>query len=91
LIWLDTGIDIEKEPQPCLTFITPVVFRKWKDSGTVIALFPELPSDIHGSYCVAYEHVGLFDLPLLPVLTMFSATLRRTLWSFTRAVDDGFS
>lgn len=35
-----------------------VVFRKWKDTGTVIALFPELPADIHGRYCDAYEHIG---------------------------------
>jgi hypothetical protein len=37
---------------------TVVVFRKWKDSGDVIALFPEEPSDINGWYCDAYEHVG---------------------------------
>ena len=41
-------------PQP----ITSVVFRKWKDTGTIIALFPELPSDIHGWFCDAYEYVG---------------------------------
>jgi hypothetical protein len=35
-----------------------VVFRTWRDTGTVIALFPELPADIHGRYCDAYEHVG---------------------------------
>jgi hypothetical protein len=35
-----------------------VVFRRWKDCGTVIALFPEIPADIHGSFCEAYEHVG---------------------------------
>ena len=35
-----------------------VVFRQWKDSGDVIALFPELPADVHGRYCDAYEHVG---------------------------------
>lgn len=34
-----------------------VVFRKWKN-GAVVALFPELPADIHGRYCDAYEHVG---------------------------------
>jgi hypothetical protein len=34
-----------------------VVFRKWKN-GDLIALFPELPADIHGRYCDAYEHVG---------------------------------
>jgi hypothetical protein len=34
-----------------------VVFRRWKN-GSLIALFPELPADIHGRYCDAYEHVG---------------------------------
>ena len=45
---------MSKEPTP----ITLVVFRKWKDIGDIIALFPELPSDIHGFYCDSYEHVG---------------------------------
>jgi hypothetical protein len=35
-----------------------VVFRRWKDSGDIIALFPELPSDLSGDHCDAYEHVG---------------------------------
>ena len=35
-----------------------VVFRKWRDTGDIIALFPELPSDLQGWYCDAYEHVG---------------------------------
>jgi hypothetical protein len=35
-----------------------VVFRRWKDSGDIIALFPEIPADIFGRYCEAYEHVG---------------------------------
>ena len=35
-----------------------VVFRRWRDSGDVIALFPEIPADIFGTYCEAYEHVG---------------------------------
>jgi hypothetical protein len=35
-----------------------VVFRKWRDCGTIIAMFPELPSDLQGWYCDAYEHVG---------------------------------
>lgn len=35
-----------------------VVFRRWRDSGDVIALFPELPADIHGRYCDSYEHIG---------------------------------
>ena len=35
-----------------------VVFRRWRDGGVVIALFPELPADIHGNSCGSYEHVG---------------------------------
>ena len=35
-----------------------VVFRKWRDTGSVIALFPEIPTDRQGWYCEAYEHVG---------------------------------
>lgn len=35
-----------------------VVFRKWRDSGTIIALFPELPADLLRRFCDAYEHVG---------------------------------
>jgi hypothetical protein len=36
-----------------------VIFRKdrtgWRDC---FALFPELPSDQHGHYCTAFQHVG---------------------------------
>ena len=35
-----------------------VVFRRWRDTGGVIALFPELPADLGGDCCDAYEHVG---------------------------------
>ena len=35
-----------------------VVFRRWTDSDNVIALFPELPADLGGDYCDAYEHHG---------------------------------
>ena len=35
-----------------------VVFRRWKDGGNIIALFPELPADLYGNHCDAYEHVG---------------------------------
>jgi len=37
---------------------TLVVFRRWRDGDGIIALFPEIPSDIHGYFCEAYEHVG---------------------------------
>ncbi len=35
-----------------------VVFRKWRDGFGVIALFPEIPTDLYGRYCDSYEHVG---------------------------------
>src|SRR5580700_484630 len=35
-----------------------VVFRRWRDTSDIIALFPEIPSDINGYFCEAYEHVG---------------------------------
>jgi len=35
-----------------------VVFRKWRDGFGVIALFPEIPTDLYGYYCESYEHVG---------------------------------
>jgi hypothetical protein len=37
---------------------TLVVFRQWRDTGGVIALFPELPSDLYGYFCDSYERVG---------------------------------
>jgi hypothetical protein len=37
---------------------TQVVFRRWHDTGSIIALFPEIPSDISGHFCEAYEHLG---------------------------------
>ena len=36
---------------------TVVVFR-WEREGGVYALFPELPHDNDGIYCVCYQHVG---------------------------------
>jgi hypothetical protein len=35
-----------------------VIFRRWRDSDAVIALFPEIPADIFGDFCEAYEHIG---------------------------------
>jgi len=37
---------------------THVVFRRWRDGGDIIALFPGIPTDIYGQFCEAYEHVG---------------------------------
>lgn len=36
---------------------TKTIFRKFKD-GEVIALFPEIPSDLEGKYCDSYMHIG---------------------------------
>ena len=35
-----------------------IVFRRWKENGDIIALFPELPADIFGDFCDAYESIG---------------------------------
>ena len=35
-----------------------VVFRRWRDSGDIIALFPEIPADLYNDLCGAYEHIG---------------------------------
>jgi len=40
------------------TIPTDVVFRRWRDTGDVIALFPDIPSDYDGYFCLSYEHVG---------------------------------
>ena len=35
---------------------TIVVFRKWRDTGSVLALFP---FELHnGRLCMSYEHIG---------------------------------
>lgn len=37
---------------------TLVVFRKELDNNGIVALFPELPHDIRGEYCMCYAHLG---------------------------------
>ena len=37
---------------------TAVIFRTWRKSRTVIALFPFEPATSQGVYCMSYEHVG---------------------------------
>lgn len=37
---------------------TKVIFRKWKHTGDVIALFPEHPGTNDPNTCQSYEHVG---------------------------------
>lgn len=41
-----------KEPK------TIVIFRRWKDTGDVVAIFPEIPSDRQGYYCQMFVHHG---------------------------------
>lgn len=35
-----------------------VVFRRWRDTHDLIALFPALPADLHGQYCDSFMHIG---------------------------------
>lgn len=37
---------------------TKTVFRFYRDSGEVIALFPQIAADNHGWHCSSYMHVG---------------------------------
>lgn len=43
---------------PADTDIVRVVFRVWKDSGDIIALFPDLPFDYAGLLVTSYMHIG---------------------------------
>lgn len=40
------------------TDTTKVIFRKWRDTGDVIAFFPAIASDRDGYFCQSYMHVG---------------------------------
>jgi len=42
------------DPKPTPTVC---VFRKWRHGG-ILALFPLLPHDVNGIYCVSYERIG---------------------------------
>lgn len=37
---------------------TKVIFRKWKESGDIIAFFPEEPGNWNATTCNSYEHYG---------------------------------
>ena len=37
---------------------TKTIFRTFKNTGEVIALFPEIPHDRQGDFCMSYMHVG---------------------------------
>ena len=50
-----------------------VIFRKWRDGGEVIALFPCEPTEILNRYCSCYQHIGQHgeaDLPLVIARTV---------------------
>lgn len=38
--------------------MTPVIFRRFKNGGDVIAIFPTIPGDMHHCTCSSYQHVG---------------------------------
>ena len=50
--------DINQPRRSTMNQADIVVFRRWRENGDMIALFPELPADLYGDYCDAYEHVG---------------------------------
>lgn len=35
-----------------------VIFRRWNDTGDIVAIFPEQPADAEGRYCLAYDELG---------------------------------
>ena len=37
---------------------TPVIFRKFRDNGEIIAIFPTLPGTNCPNTCMSYMHVG---------------------------------
>lgn len=37
---------------------TKTIFRKFKKSGDIIALFPEEPYDMRGEFCMSYQNIG---------------------------------
>jgi hypothetical protein len=37
---------------------TQTLFRTFEDSGETIALFPAIPFDLQGCFCMSYMHVG---------------------------------
>jgi hypothetical protein len=37
---------------------TTVIFRKFKSSGDIVALFPCVPYDRAGDFCMSYQHTG---------------------------------
>jgi len=46
------------KPAPMAEDETPVIFRTFKSLGEVIALFPSIPYDRAGAFCMSYMHTG---------------------------------
>lgn len=46
------------QPPPHNPMKTKTIFRTFRKTGEVIALFPEIPADVRGTYCGSYMHVG---------------------------------
>jgi len=53
---------------------TKVIFRKWRNTGDIIALFPQEPANWQGNHCLSYEHVGQHGAAS-PLITMGSTRL----------------
>ena len=50
---------------------TKVIFRTWRNTGEVIAIFPEIPHDRAGDFAESYMHTGQHGAasPTLPRVT----------------------
>ena len=35
-----------------------VIFRRWNDTGDIVAIFPEQPADDQGRFCLAHDELG---------------------------------
>lgn len=44
----------DEQPEP----ITPVIFRKWRDTGEVLALFPAEPGTLDPTTCSSFATIG---------------------------------
>ena len=62
IIWIAAGNIAEEESPDCSAPVEPAktktVFRTYRASGEVIALFPEIPADVRGDFCLSYMHTG---------------------------------
>ena len=38
--------------------MTPVIYRRFKKGGEVIAVFPTIPSSVYWGECESYMHIG---------------------------------